>query len=47
MAQLVKNPTSTHEDVDSISGLIQWFKDRLCFFSLAFGTERAYPKYPN
>ena len=27
MAQQVKNPTSTHEDVDLIPGLAQWVKD--------------------
>ena len=27
MAQQVKNPTSTHEDVGSIPGLTQWVKD--------------------
>ena len=27
MAQQVKNPTSTHEDADSIPGLPQWVKD--------------------
>ena len=27
MAQQVKNPTSTYEDVDSIPGLNQWIKD--------------------
>ena len=26
MAQQVKNPTSTHEDSDSILGLAQWVK---------------------
>ena len=27
MAQWVKNPNSTHEDVDSIPGLAQWVED--------------------
>ena len=27
MAQWVKNPTSTHKDVSSTSGLTQWVKD--------------------
>ena len=27
VAQQVKNPTSIHEDLDSISGLIHWLKD--------------------
>ena len=27
MAQQVKNPTSMHEDADSIFGLYQWVKD--------------------
>ena len=27
MAQRVKNPTSIHEDVDSISDLVHWVKD--------------------
>ena len=27
MAQRVTNPTSIHEDVDSIPGLAQWAKD--------------------
>ena len=27
MAQQVKNPTSTHEDVGSILGLTRWIKD--------------------
>ena len=27
MAQLVKNPTSIHEDVDLTPGLAQWVKD--------------------
>ena len=28
VAQQVKNPTSTHENVGLISGLTQWMKDR-------------------
>ena len=27
LAQQVKNPTSTHEDVGSIPGLTRWVKD--------------------
>ena len=27
MAEQVKNPTSIHEDVGSIPGLVQWVKD--------------------
>ena len=27
VAQQVKNPTSIHEDLDSIRGLAQWVKD--------------------
>ena len=27
VAQWVKNPTSIHEDVDSIPGLVQWVKE--------------------
>ena len=27
VAQRVKNPTSIHEDVGSIPGLVQWVKD--------------------
>ena len=29
MAQWVKNPTSTHEDLGLIPGLTQWIKDEL------------------
>ena len=28
MPHQLTNPTSTHEDVDSIPGLAQWVKDR-------------------
>ena len=29
VAQQVKNPTSIHEDVNSIPGLSQWVKDQI------------------
>ena len=34
VAQRVKNPASTHEDVSLIPGLAQWVKDRLSLLVL-------------
>ena len=35
MAQLVKDPTSMHEDVSSIPCFVQWFKDLALLQALA------------
>ena len=34
MVQQVKNPTSVHEDVGSISGLAQWGKDLVLLLAM-------------
>ena len=42
VTQLVKNPTSIHEDVSSIPGLIQWVKDPALLSAVLQVTDKAW-----
>ena len=41
MHQQVMNPTSIHEDVDSIPGLTQWVKDLVFPCAVVYVTDKA------
>ena len=46
MAELLTNPTSIHEDVGLIPGLIQWVKDLTLWLCLGWQLQLQFNSYP-